>query len=393
MKSFRGARNHSWWGALLADGLTLYGPRQRRVQQLTKWLCAVSLMIFYSGLTSAQSLVFMADINGRYGNLGYHPRVAAAVARIIELRPVAVVLAGDMIAAQATPTLPAEQLRRMWGQFDRVVAAPLRAAGITVIPVAGNHDASAYPRFATDREAYENYWLAHPPPLQPVAGSRYPWHYTVTIGGFRVVALYATAPGVLDAAQQTFLELLLTAGQTAVPPTLVVGHLPVHPVARGREREIIDVSDLSLGRVDAWFSGHHHAYYPGITDSGSRHIAVPALGGNQRVWMQSNAFGPFGFVHVSASGAVSLYAAPTFEPHQLTVIPERIGALRLMREPAISDNKLSRETGAVEVPLLACLRPLPGTLTDTIAQELGYPGRASNWDTQGQWGAFQRRPG
>lgn len=306
---------------------------------MVKWCCAVGAILFCSGLCSAQSLVFMADINGRYGSLEYHPRVAAAVARIVELRPAAVVLAGDMIAGQATPPLPAAQLQRMWEQFDRVVAAPFRAAGISVIPVAGNHDASAYQKFYRDRAAYENYWLAHPPTLQPLAGSRYPWHYAVTVGGFRVVALFATAPGELDVGQRAFLELLLTADQVPAMPTLLVGHLPVHPVARGRERETLDASGVALDRVDAWFSGHHHAYYPGISETGTRHIAIPALGGNQRVWMQSSTAGPFGFVHVSAAGAVSLYAAPGFEPRQLQAMPERIGELQLMRDPVVYDHK------------------------------------------------------
>jgi hypothetical protein len=223
----------------------------------------------------------------------------------------------------------------MWRGFEQVVGGPLRAAGITVIPVAGNHDASAFKPFAADRAAYEDYWLAHAPPLVLEAGSRYPWHYAVSLGGVRLVALYATAPGDLAPDQYDFLLRLLAGSSLTGTHTLLVSHLPVYPVSRGRERETINAELPPGSGVGAWFSGHHHAYYPGRSADGDQYIAIPALGGNQRQWLESAAHGPFGFLHVAASGSVTLHAAPEFEPETVADMPGRIGALQLMREPRV----------------------------------------------------------
>ena len=96
-------------------------------------LAMVLVLAHVAARAEAASFVVMADINGRYGSIGYHPRVSLAVQRIIELNPDFVILAGDMVAGQQNPPLKPERLHSMWQAFEATVAVPLRGAGIDLI--------------------------------------------------------------------------------------------------------------------------------------------------------------------------------------------------------------------------------------------------------------------
>lgn len=281
----------------------------------------------------AASFVVMADINGRYGSIGYHPRVSLAVQKIIELNPDFVILAGDMVAGQQNPPLKPERLHAMWQAFEATVAAPLRGAGIDLIPTAGNHDASAYPEFTTDREAYASYWSALKPPGQVLPGSDYPWHFATAQGETLVISLYASVPERLPVEQEAFLRKILTEHAEQYKSVLIVSHLPVFPISQGRERDVLDADSLqpllaSFG-VDWFISGHHHAFYAGQAQTGPIHLASAALGGNRRKWVGSESLSDFGFARVDDLGMVSFHTAPEFEPDAPRGIPEKIGVLRL----------------------------------------------------------------
>ena len=125
------------------------------------------LTLLLSGPLAAQSIAFISDLNGRYGSTDYHPRVTAAVAAITELRPDLVISTGDMVAGQKS-RLENGQFTQMWQALNRVVADPLLRARIPLAVAVGNHDGSAYPGFARDREMFELQWRARSP-LTPKA--------------------------------------------------------------------------------------------------------------------------------------------------------------------------------------------------------------------------------
>jgi hypothetical protein len=236
----------------------------------------------------AQSFAVISDINGRYGSTFYHERVAGAVARIGELEPAAVLSAGDLVAGQKQPRLDREWLDRMWQGFDDVVGQPLEHAQIPLLPTPGNHDGSAYPAFELERERFAQYWSGREPAALLTPASEWPRRYAARVGDALLIAFDGTRPGALPAEELNFIGAMLERHGAAAGCTLVLGHLPMWPLARGRESDIIaDPVMLELLHrhgVDAYLSGHHHVYYPGVDEAGMLHLAVGALGGNARAF-------------------------------------------------------------------------------------------------------------
>lgn len=170
----------------------------------------------------------------------------------------------------------------MWDAFHRTVTAPLEAAGIPLAVTPGNHDASAYGGFERERRLYAETWAAHRPDLDYVREDGYPFAYAFDLGGVRFASLDATTVGALSPDQKGWLaDVMRTAGPTRV----VFSHLPLWPVAVGRETEIIGDRGLAdlFGEVgiDLHLSGHHHAYYPGAS-GGVAYVAQACLGAGSR---------------------------------------------------------------------------------------------------------------
>lgn len=308
-----------------------------------KRLATLAIALFSLPL-SAQSIAFISDLNGRYGSVSYDARVIAAVNTIIELRPDAVISTGDMVAGQKT-RLDSTRLNQMWHAFNFAVADPLARAGIPFAVAVGNHDGSAYPEYALDRAHFEAQWLTRSPPLDMLPGSEWPWRYVARLGPLLLVAFDSTQPGELPDRERQFLEQALQRYGSGATATIVYSHLPMWPVTRGREHEIIDdhglLELLHRSGVDVYASGHHHAYYAGVDESGMVHLSVGALGGNARAFSgrlkaQPHSFALLTFEH----GAVKIAsrAAPAFEdPVPLSQLPPTLsgplGVLRRVEQP------------------------------------------------------------
>ena len=173
-------------------------------------LIAVVLSLVF-GPASALDVMVISDLNGSYGSTRYGRDVHRAVAAIVERRPDLVLVTGDMVAGQRRPVLPLDDVERMWAAFDRDVAGPLREAGIPLAAAPGNHDASAYIGFSTEREAYRAYWGAPPAELNLIEPHDYPFRYAFALDGALFIALDVTVVGRLPAAQRTWLADLLAA--------------------------------------------------------------------------------------------------------------------------------------------------------------------------------------
>lgn len=283
---------------------------------------------------TALRIAVISDINGRYGTTSYHQRVPVALERLIALKPDLVLSTGDMVAGQRpSPMLNQAEIDAMWQSFDRNVRAPLQQAGIPLLMTPGNHDASAYPGFKRERDTYSRVQAAHPPDLPPLPGGEYPFHYAVVVDNVLLISLDATASGPLPPRQLTWLQQqLATAGDYQA--VVMFGHLPLQPITRGRERDVITDAALeslltATGKA-IYLSGHHHAYYPGRR-LGIDMLSIGNLGGNQRRLVGTDITTGFSFTLLTfdqqGSLGITAYRGPDFtQPFDITRLPATLGS-------------------------------------------------------------------
>ena len=248
----------------------------------------LALGLLFSPAASAERFALISDMNGRYGSTYYSERVSDALDVIARIQPDAVLSTGDMIAGQKQPKFDAAWLDSMWRGFDGTTARPLGGPGLPLLQTPGNHDGSGLPDFELERERFAHYWAGKAPEAMILPGSEWPRRYAARLGDVLLVSFDGTRPGPLPAGELGFVESMLERHGGASACTLVMGHLPMWPLARGREREIIAdralLDTLHARGVDAYLSGHHHVYYPGVDEAGMLHLSVGALGGNARAF-------------------------------------------------------------------------------------------------------------
>ncbi len=297
-----------------------------------KFIPRLMLLIIFSAPVFAERIVVISDINGSYGSTTYHKRVGKAVEAIIALQPDLVIGAGDMVAGQKQPLLDQAHLDRMWAAFNQIIANPLNAAGIDLIISPGNHDASAFPAFSLEQERFKAQWMKRLPGTPLLEGGDWPRRYALWLGKTLVISIDGTRPGKLQKADLELLRTTLEREASRAQSIMVVSHLPQWPLAQGRENDIITdpalTALLAQYNVDFFISGHHHVFYPGIDDSGVKHLAVGPLGGNARKFVGESVREPFSFVvlDICAGGyGLSAKKAPGFtEEIPFSGLPEKI---------------------------------------------------------------------
>jgi len=294
---------------------------------------------------AAESIALISDLNGRYGSSSYDSRVTDAIETVIRLQPDLVICTGDMVAGQKQPRLDADWLDRMWRAFNLTVADPLGREGIPLLVTPGNHDGSSFPEFALERQRFDAQWDSRMPELEILPGSEWPRRYAARMGTVLLLAFDGTRPGALPEAELNFIaQMLGTYGNTA-SMTVVFSHLPMWPLTKGREHEILDdpalLSLLHERGVEVYVSGHHHAFFAGVDDAGMVHIGIGALGGNARAFSGEKQRQPYSFAILTVvDDAVDITsrAAPGFlEPVPAAEIPATIigplGTLRRLDGP------------------------------------------------------------
>ena len=213
-------------------------------------------------------LGLISDLNASYGSTSYIPQVSQGLRQLLALKPALVVCAGDMVAGQKRG-LSAGQLDGMWESFARTVLAPVRQAGLPFLPAVGNHDGS--PGFEADRAAVRRFWQPRRQALglQFVDAGDFPFHYSA-LQHEVFWLVWDASSGRIPSSQLSWArqQLASPAAQQA-RLRLVVGHLPLVGVSRGRDRagETLDQAAavqnlLEQGRVQAYISGHQHAWFP-----------------------------------------------------------------------------------------------------------------------------------
>jgi len=127
----------------------------------------------------------------------------AEIARIAEEKPAFVIISGDLVLSGGS--------RQDWKVFDEETA-PLRRAGIEVLPTLGNHDVSG-------DEAAKNYFQRFP----QLKGRRW---YSVRVANLMMFMLDSTSADGAGSPQQQWLEQGLQALPPGVDFVLVALHHP-----------------------------------------------------------------------------------------------------------------------------------------------------------------------
>ena len=298
------------------------------------------LTLALADTAAGQTVALLSDINGRYGSTDYSPRVDTALEALIELQPAAVISTGDMVAGQKQPLLGPGQLDAMWQGFNKTFTEPLARAGIPLAITPGNHDASGFPAFARERQHFEANWKSRHANLDLLPGSEWPWRYAARLGTTLLLSFDGTRPGLLPASEREFLARMLEEHASGFETVIVFSHLPMWPVGKGRESEIIDDKELLAllhrHEVDVYASGHHHAFFAGRDDHGLLHLAVGALGGNSRHYSDGLGRQAHSFAVLEIDGGSVYVSARTAPDFTRAIEPDRL--------PARIDGPLGRLT-------------------------------------------------
>jgi len=255
------------------------------------------------------TVAVISDLNGAYGSTEYGSSVHAAVDRIVALSHDLVLSTGDMVAGQQAGL----DYTSMWTGFHEAVTNRLLAAHIPLAVTPGNHDGSGYDAYAAERSVYVTEWSARRPAVTMVDDAHYPVRYAFSVGPALFVAVDASTVGALGDEQMRWLDERLASSAEDYAATVVFGHLPLHPVAVGRETE--SIGDPALERlltergVDLYVAGHHHAYYPGRRGA-LRLVSVGCLGSGARPLLGMTEPAPKSFVvlEVGAEGVTRVDA-------------------------------------------------------------------------------------
>ncbi|MEZ4459810.1 MAG: metallophosphoesterase [bacterium] len=267
----------------------------------------------------------LSDMNSSYGSLDYHPEVAQSVRWLCDVvQPDLVLGTGDMVAGMKEGLdYPA-----MWASFHAVVTDPLNACGLRFAPSPGNHDAARAVRFQGERDEYVRQWTDRKPDVRFLDDQSWPLRYAfqpdVRANAPRFVSLDLTTPRKLSSDDLAWLDSVL---EQPGGPAIVYGHVPIVPIAHGREDE--SSNDVALAQtlvkhgVALFLHGHHHAYYPHKA-GGVPTISMPNLGSGARAWIGTRDIGGPGLVLLTIDGTQvswQAYHAPTFSQWDVSELP------------------------------------------------------------------------
>ncbi len=287
-------------------------------------------------------IAVISDLNGSYGSTEYGPEVSSALDRIIALRPDLVISTGDMVAGQRrNPKLTTAELAAMWAAFHATVSDPLARSGLPLLVTPGNHDASAYPGFEAERTAFAAAWADRAPALVSLDSGGWPFRGAWTAHDVLLVGIDATRSGPLADDDMAWLRGILQSQAGRYRTVILFGHLPLMPISRGREGDVLaDPALFDLAQtagVDLWLSGHHHAFYSGSAGD-ILFVAQAALGNGPRKLMGETDVSAqsFTWIEVDDNGRITVAAYP-FPGHDTKLDADTLppmlgtGAFRLTR--------------------------------------------------------------
>ncbi|NJK57084.1 MAG: metallophosphoesterase [Pleurocapsa sp. SU_5_0] len=223
-------------------------------------------------------LVVISDLNSQYGSTEYEPEVAQAIALIPQWHPDLVLCGGDMIAGQKA-SLTKSQIESMWAAFDLKIAAPLRRHQIPLGLTIGNHDGSGAIKdqtliFQAERNLAQAYWQHQHQFLNFVDRANFPFYYSFQQNKIFFLVWDASTSQISPQQLEWIEQTLQTPAAQQATARIVLGHLPLYPVAKTKNKpgEYLEQGNklrslLTENHVLMYISGHHHAYYPGKVDN------------------------------------------------------------------------------------------------------------------------------
>lgn len=239
----------------------------------------------------------ISDLNGSFGSKAYGRDVSRAVDYIVDDANGIdfTISTGDMVAGQKSNL----DYEGMWESFHTAVTRRLLSNEIPLFPSPGNHDASISRK--TERGHYNKSWINESSTsiakdFKYVEGveQNFPFQYAFTIGKALFIALDNTDTKPWSDESHQWISDVLDKNQK-LSPKFVFGHVPILPFAFNKETEYLSrgsssflkkVEDLfEEFKVDVFFSGHSHVYYPGHRDRYTEYISVPLLGSGTRFLM------------------------------------------------------------------------------------------------------------
>jgi hypothetical protein len=268
-------------GSLSGLGLTTCTrqvfPKDERISKPKR---AIASFFAPKGMTAPPRgdvrIVVISDLNSQYGSTSYEPEVDKAIALIPDWQADLVLCSGDMVAAQKR-SLSKAQIAAMWEAFDRHIASPLRKAKIPFGFTIGNHDGSGALAggklvFESDRQLAATYWQdrKHDPGLPFIDRAGFPFYYTFRQNDIFYL-VWDASTHIIPSQQLVWVEKSLASDiATRAKMRIVIGHLPLYPVAVGRDKagEFLANAEqlrslLERYHVHTYISGHQHAYFPG----------------------------------------------------------------------------------------------------------------------------------
>lgn len=288
-----------------------------------RWTAFVSLLfvlltecfttsVSFAGEKIGSRICLLSDLNGPYGSIALPSGVHSGVARLAQMNCDLALAAGDLVAGQDT-SLSNERLQSMWNEWERVVADPFLSRGVPIISALGNHDASAERSssggfvFARERMAAASAWNAilgksAYSSVEWLSREQFPFFYAFKFKSAGVIVFDGSSAGEVSR-NRVWLErqLDVLASDAAVKTRIVIGHLPLFAVAKGRETvgnilfDSVELYQLfNRYRVDFYVSGHHHAFYPArpalqYNDYGTVLLSLGAMGDGPRKLLNPSA--------------------------------------------------------------------------------------------------------
>ena len=308
--------------------------RRRLLQLMLGTGCSAALLPIRAANRSALRVGLISDLNSSYGSTSYIPSVHQGVEQLIALQPDLVVCAGDMVAAQM-PGLSGQQLDAMWRGFERSVLQRFQAADIPLLPAIGNHDGS--PGFPADRAAVGRFWtpIRSRMGLAFVDASQFPFRYSVLQDGIFWLVWDASSARVPEDQLAWAQQQLASPKAQAARARFVVGHLPLAGVGLGKDRpgEVLERGRalealMDAAGVQAYISGHHHAWFS--SRSGQLDlIQLGALGSGPRRLLDGGAPAQQTFTLLEIDGGrgtllETTYAVSTGRPLSWSTLPLRL---------------------------------------------------------------------
>ena len=295
---------------------------------------SAAVLPLHAAKRAALRIGLISDLNSSYGSTSYIPAVQQGLDQLIALQPDLVVCAGDMVAGQKRG-LSGQQLDAMWRGFETAVLQRLQRAGIPLLPAIGNHDGS--PGFPADRAAVRRFWtpLRSRIGLKLVDASQFPFRYTVLQDGIFWLVWDASSARVPEDQLAWAQQQLASDAARAARARFIVGHLPLVGVGQGKDRpgEVLDrggalQSLMENARVQAYISGHHHAWFSGRRGQLDL-IQLGALGSGPRRLLDGGAPAQQTFTLLEIDGGRSAirettYAVATGQPLAWSMLPARL---------------------------------------------------------------------